>query len=158
MTFQVREFRQGDEIALRAVFVSSLHAFARRDYAPDLIAAWEWATSDPVTWRDRLRINRPFIVESGDAIAGFADVQPSGFINQFFVAGPYGGRGVASMLMTRIHECAGTRGTHELSSHVSLRAEGLFLKWGFAVVERREVMLGGVLLPNALMTNRLPVD
>lgn len=154
--FQIRNFREGDESALREVFVSALYTFASRDYSPEQLAAWEWATSDPVHWQERLRANQPFIVETTGDVAGFADVQPSGFINQFFVAGRFGGQGVATLLMKRIHEVARQRGTAELSSHVSLRAEGLFAKWGFVVAERREVVLRGITLHNALMTKALP--
>jgi putative acetyltransferase len=59
----------------------------------------------------RLRTNRSFIVETASDVAGVADVQPSGFINQFFVAGRFGGQGGAILLMKCIREVARQRKT-----------------------------------------------
>lgn len=69
-------------------------------------------------------------------IAGFADLQPSGYIDQFFVAGPYAGRGVGRALMEQIHQATEQVGRARLWADVSLCAEPFFSRSGFAVEAR----------------------
>ncbi len=86
---------------------------------------------------------------------GYADLQPDGLIDHFFVAAPHGGTGVGQLLMDRIHAEAGRLGLAELHADVSLTAEGFFARNGFVVVERRMPVRRGVSLPNARMRKPL---
>ena len=55
-----------------------------------------------------------------------ADLQASGYIDQFFVAGAYARRGAARALMAHLHQAAGSRGITRLFADVSLTAEPFF--------------------------------
>lgn len=157
MNLHLRPFRNGDEAALRAVFYSSVHVLARRHYSAAQLAAWAPRLYDGAQWRARMHANQPFIAELDGAIAGYADLQASGYIDQFFVAGAYGGRGVGKALMAHIHQQAERRGVRELFSDVSLAAELFFRKSGFAIQARQQVDVHGVVLANARMRKALPV-
>lgn len=156
VNLQLRPFRNGDEAALRAVFYSSVHALARRHYSPAQLAVWAPRLYDPAQWRALIRANQPFIAELDGAIAGYADVQASGYIDHFFVAGAYGGQGVGRALMAHLHQQAASRGTGQLFSDVSLSAELFFRKSGFAVQQRQQADVHGVILANARMRKTLP--
>ena len=91
----------------------------------------------------------------GDEIVGYADLQDGGYIDHFFVSGHHPRRGIGSMLMDRIHEVAGARGLTQLTSDVSRTAEPLFRRYGFVVVERKEPVVRGVVVPNASMRKDL---
>ena len=156
MNLQLRPFRNGDEAALRAVFYSSVHMLARRHYSPAQLAAWAPRLYDPAQWRALIHAHQPFIAELDGAIAGYADLQASGCIGHFFVAGAYGGLGVGKALMAHIHQQAASRGTGQLFSDVSLAAELFFRKSGFAVQARQQVDVRGVVLANARMRKALP--
>ncbi|MDQ3058825.1 MAG: GNAT family N-acetyltransferase [Pseudomonadota bacterium] len=156
MNLHLRPFRNGDEAALRAVFYSSVHMLARRNYSAAQLAAWAPRLYDGAQWRERVRTNQPFIAELDGAIAGYADLQASGYIDQFFVAGAYGGRGVGKALMAHIHQQASSRGTGGLFADVSLTAELFFRKAGFGLQARQQVEVQGVMLANARMRKALP--
>ncbi|EBV9523195.1 GNAT family N-acetyltransferase, partial [Salmonella enterica subsp. enterica serovar Typhimurium var. 5-] len=94
---------------------------------------------------------QPFVVELDGEIAGYADVQPNGYIDHFFVSGTYSRQGVGTLLMNCIHEEARQRGISELTSNVSKAAEVFFLRHGFHIVERGFPICRGVTLQNALM-------
>lgn len=48
---QWRSIQHGDEAAIVAVFIASVHQVARRDYPPEQLAAWAPETGiDPVAW------------------------------------------------------------------------------------------------------------
>lgn len=154
----LRPFHPGDEPALRAVFHSSVHALACRDYSAEQLAAWAPHQYDAALWGERLRGNQPFIVELDGAIAGYADLQADGCIDQFFVAGAYAGRGVARALMAHIHQQAAHQGIPELRADVSLTAEPFFSQSGFVVEARQQVTVCGVVLANAQMCKQLAAN
>jgi putative acetyltransferase len=152
---QIRRFIEGDEAALFRVRQSSIHQVASRDYTREQVDAWAPFDLDPALWRERVRKIDPFVVLEGNEIVGYADVQPNGYIDHFFVAGDHGGKGVGSLLMRRIHEQAAALKLTELSSDVSRTAQPFFLRHGFVVVEQRSPVRRGVVIPNALLRKSL---
>jgi len=147
----IRRFRIGDEPALFGIYHSAIHLVASHDYSREQILAWAPNDLDPELWRDHMREIAPFVVEAGDEPVGYADVQASGYIDHFFVSGRHQRLGIGAMLMQRIHEEAAALRIRELTSDVSRTAEPFFARYGFAVVERRNPEIRGVIVPNARM-------
>ena len=152
---KIRRFSNGDEISLFSVFLSSVHTLASHYYTQEQIDAWAPTDIDPEQWANHMKELRPFVVEVDGEIAGYADLQPNGYIDHFFVSGTYPRQGVGTLLMNRIHEEARQRGIGELTSNVSKAAEAFFLRHGFHVVERGFPACRGVTLQNALMRKNL---
>jgi putative acetyltransferase len=152
---EVRRFKIGDELALFSVFFSAIHGIASRDYTRAQLEAWAPANLDPKLWESQMRDIRPFVVEANGEIIGYADVQPNGYIDHFFVSGNHPRQGIGSLLMKTIHEEAKLLGVDELTSNVSKTAESFFAFHGFQVVERRFPLRRGVTLQNALMRKKL---
>ena len=147
----IRPFTVDDADALRQVFHSSVHYLARHFYSPAQLNAWAPERYDRQSWLQRLTDNRPFVAVADGQICGFADVQDTGYIDQFFVAGAFAGRGVGTALMRHLLNAATDQRIDSLHSHVSLAAERFFSKHGFSVTERRVVSIGEVQLANARM-------
>lgn len=152
---EIRRFRPGDEAALFNVYFTAIHGVASRDYSPEQVEAWAPADLDADLWANRIQGIQPFVVELGGKIVGYADVQPNGYVDHFFVSGAHPRQGIGTRLMARIHEEARSLGLTELTSDVSKTAEPFFALHGFKVVERRFPMLRGVTLQNALMRKEL---
>jgi putative acetyltransferase len=155
---EVRRFRLGDEAALFRVYFTAIHEVACRNYTPEQIDAWAPADLDMDLWANKVQDIRPFLVELDGEIVGYADVQPHGYIDHFFVSGAHPRQGIGTLLMARIHEEAKSLGLSELTSDVSKTAEPFFALHGFNIVERRLPMLRGVTVPNALMRKQLQRD
>lgn len=151
----IREFRIGDEPDLHQVFLSAVHEVAIRDYSLEQVAAWAPRSVDPDLWADRMRGIAPFVAEHEGKPVAYADVQPSGYIDHFFVSGPFARKGVGSRLMARIHEEATLKGMRLLTSDVSRTAQPFFEYWGFSIIEERHVVRRGVVIPNAFMKKEL---
>ena len=150
----IRDFAPGDEAALRDVFHSSVHQLARGYYTPAQLAAWAPDAYDVAAWSQHLHANRPFVAMDEQGICGFADLQPSGLIDHFFVAGHCGRQGVGHALMMHLHQAAAARGIDRLCSDVSLAAEAFFARHGFIVEQRQEVWVRGVMLNNVRMVKQ----
>jgi putative acetyltransferase len=154
----IREFQLGDEGSLYAVFVSAVRELASKDYTPEQIEAWAPASFDREAWAKRLQSIRPFVVESNGRLVAYADVQPTGYIDHFFVSGPFARTGIGTLLMNRIHETAISQGIGTLTSDVSRTAQPFFARFGFVVVEQRAPVVRGVMVPNALMRCELTAN
>ncbi|HGE7990712.1 TPA: GNAT family N-acetyltransferase, partial [Salmonella enterica] len=106
---KIRRFSNGDEISLFRVFFSSVHTIASHYYTREQIDAWAPADIDLERWANHIKELQPFVVELDGEIAGYADVQPNGYIDHFFVSGTYSRQGVGTLLMNCIHEEARQR-------------------------------------------------
>lgn len=153
---QIRPYVHGEEALLRAVFHSSVHGLASRHYTAAQLLAWAPAEYDAALWAQRMRANQSWVVELDGALAAFGDLQPSGYIDMFFVAAPYAGRGIGSALLRHLLGLAAERRIAVLRSDVSLTAEPFFARHGFSVETRNQVAVRGELLANATMCRLLP--
>lgn len=152
---RIRPFQPGDEPALYRVHREAIHRVASRDYTPEQIQAWAPDRHDPGPWGIKMRRLRPFVAEADGVIAGYADLQPSGYIDHFFVCADFPRQGVGRLLMERIHEEAARQGLAELTADVSKTAQLFFARFGFEIVELRFPVRSGVTIPNALMRKTL---
>ncbi|MCP1727424.1 putative acetyltransferase [Natronospira proteinivora] len=147
----IRRFRIGEERELFGVFHSAIHRVASRDYTPEQINAWAPVRLDQELWARKIRDIKPFVAEINGKIVGYADLQPSGYIDHFFVSGYHPGQGIGRLLMSTLHSEAVSLGLTELTSDVSRTAQPFFEKFGFCIIEQRAPELRGVVVPNALM-------
>ncbi|MFV8669903.1 GNAT family N-acetyltransferase [Ralstonia pseudosolanacearum] len=152
---QIRPFRSGDELALHAVFYSAVHQLAAAHYTAAQLAAWAPADHDTAQWAERMRRIQPFVAEIGGSPVGYADLQPSGYIDHFFVCGAHARQGGGQTLMNHLLGQAEVRDIRALSVLVSRNAEPFFVRNGFTVAARQQVAVRGVVMPNALMTRML---
>lgn len=152
---KIRRFSNGDEIALLRVFSSSVHTIASNYYTHEQIEAWAPPDIDQVQWANRMKELRPFVAEVNGEIVAYADIQPNGYIDHFYVSGTCSGHGVGTILMQHIYQEAVRHGISKLTSNVSKAAEQFFTRHGFYVVERCFPVCRGVRLQNALMRKNL---
>ncbi len=136
---------------LRDLFHQSVHQLACAHYTPEQLAAWAPPRYEHDKWSARIAANLPFVAVIDGQAAGFADLQPGGYIDHFFVSPRFARQGVATALMAHLLALARQRGTPSLFAHVSLSAEQLFANSGFTVERRNQVDIAGVVLHNALM-------
>lgn len=150
----IRPYRPDDALALLQVFRAAVRTTAAGDYSAEQIDAWAPAEIDAQLrerWIERMRAIGPFVAEVDGAIAGYADVQADGYIDHFYVAPAYGGRGVGAALMARLIATARARGLQRLESDVSRTAQAFFTRFGFEVVAQQRPVVRGVEVPNARM-------
>ncbi|NJK72265.1 MAG: GNAT family N-acetyltransferase [Synechococcaceae cyanobacterium SM2_3_60] len=89
------------------------------------------------------------------AIVGFAELEPNGHIDCFYVHKDYQGQGIGSLLYGAIERIAQQRGLRELWLEASLTALPFFLKQGFADLGVQTVDLAGVEFINHRLHKRI---
>jgi len=154
MPITIRRYRSGDATALWGVYFSAIHQVAAADYSPEQISAWapeSVDSADQAKWAERMFGISPFVAERDGEIVGYADVQPNGYIDHFFVAGGAARQGVGSHLMEHLHAAATSAGLEVLFSDVSVTAKPFFERWGFVVERQQRIVVRGVGLTNFRM-------
>lgn len=147
----IRRYREGEEPALFEIYYSAIHLVACQNYTPEQLQAWAPRDVDSGLWCRRIRGIGPFVAELGGQIVGYADLQPNGYIDHFFVSGTRPREGIGSQLMRHLLDRAQALGISELTSDVSRTAQPFYETFDFSVVEQRYPKLRGVVVPNALM-------
>ncbi len=151
---RIRRAAPGEAPALLAIFQSSVRGLASRDYTPAQIDAWAPLAADAAwceAWRRRVGANQPWAVEIEARLVAYADLQPSGYLDHFYVAADVAGQGIGAALMRHLLGIAREQGIDCVVADVSLRARAFFERFGFAVEREQCVSVRGVSLRNARM-------
>jgi putative acetyltransferase len=152
----LREYRPQDAEQLRGVFHAAVRAIGPEDYSAAQLAAWApelWLRHE---WQERMDLRSPFVLEEAGAIVGYADLQPSGYVDHFFVHPGWQRRGGGALLMQAIHRKAAALWLARLFADVSLTARPFFETWGFSVIREQVVGVRGAELKNFRMEKALP--
>jgi putative acetyltransferase len=147
----LRPYRDGDAPALLALFRDTVRRVNSRDDDATQVAVW--IAVDPLAWADRFLAGGRYVVvgEWDGAIAGFAELEPDGHVDRFYVSADHQGRGVGRALMEALIEEARRRGIARLFAEVSITARPFFERSGFAVEAEQTVTLRGVRFVNYRM-------
>lgn len=151
----IRRYVPGEEAALFPVYFTAIHLVASQDYTAEQLEAWAPKDLDIEVWNRKIRQINPFVAVLSGELVGYADIQPNGYIDHFFVSGNYPRRGIGALLMTRLIEEAKSLSVPVLTSEVSRTAQPFFGRFGFVVVEQRHPCVRGVVVPNAHMSRNL---
>jgi putative acetyltransferase len=153
---QVRKFKSGEELELWQLFHDTIHQVNKSDYTTEQTMAWSPDTPDMERWCTRIHDISPFVVEYEGILLGYADIQPNGYIDHFYVHHQWQRRGVGSLLMRKILEVAKENNISKLFSNVSITARPFFESWGFEVEQEQLVQIRGSILKNFNMVRTLP--
>lgn len=152
----LRDYESADGQATLDVFLEAIRQTASGDYSPAQIAVWARDDIDVETWAAKRSAAGTIVAVVDDAVAGFTDLDDSGYIDMMFVAPWFARRGIASALLDRVFELASERGVDELSVHASLTARPFFERHGFSVIEEQHPIRDGVTMVNFRMSGRVP--
>jgi putative acetyltransferase len=155
VTVSVRRYQPGEERELWNLRFDTIRLVNCRDYTQDQIQAWAPDEADLDKWQSRIETSAPFVAVYEGTIVGFADLQDSGYIDQFFVHHRWQGKGVGKKLFAAIESDAVQRGFCELTSNVSITARPFFEARGFRVTLSQDVTVGSSVLRNFKMTKSL---
>ena len=157
-TVNIRPYRESDAREIAELFHDTVHSVNRRDYTGEQLAAWASHVIDYEHWRRRLIEKKPIVAEIGEKIVGFAELDPDGHIDCFYVHKEYQRRKIGQRMLDRLTENAKGIGIHRLYSEISVTAVPFFEKSGFRMIQENIIWRKGIHLMNYVMEKRLALD
>lgn len=155
MELKIRKVAVGEEPTLWRLYHDTIHHVNSRDYSPEQLQAWAPDEIEMGDWIEKIRRINPWVCVIDEQIAGYADLQPDGLIDHFFVHHAWQCQGIGRRLFEKIEEAAKELDLRTLHAHVSITAGPFFESRGFTVLQQQEVTLGEVVLTNFLMEKPL---
>jgi putative acetyltransferase len=152
---ELRPYRPGDARALLDLFRDTVRRVNARDYGPDQVRAWASDDIDPARWSARFEGRFVRVAESDGRLAGFAELEPDGHLDRFYVSADHQRRGVGRALLAALVAEAGRLGLPRLFTEASLTARPFFEAHGFVVEAPQTVVVRGVAFSNYRMSRPL---
>ena len=146
----LRPYRPDDCPRLVRLFTETVHAVCRGDYRPEQLGAWTGGV-DPEGWDRSLREHVTIVAETAGEIAGFGDIDHSGYLDRLYIHKDFQRHGIASALCDRLEAAVPVQ---TITTHASVTARGFFEKRGYRVVREQQVERRGVWLTNYKMVFR----
>ena len=156
-SFEIREYRLGDEVAIYQLFHDTVHHVNSKDYTQEQLDAWAPALPDLNLWKNSLSGNYAFVaVATGsNHIIGFADLDENGCLYRGFVHKNHQRQGVGKALLFAREARARQLGMKQLYSDVSITARPFFEKHGYAALNEQTKVIRDVSFINYYMVKKL---
>lgn len=145
----IEKYTKGIASDLFDVFYTSIRLVCRKDYSAEQVAAWVPKSFETGVFEEKMESIKPFVARIGSDIVGYADMQPCGLIDHFYVHGHHQKKGVGTALIDTILK-KGAK-LPKLYSHVSFTAKPFYESHGFKVLKVQEFEAKGVVLKNNYM-------
>jgi putative acetyltransferase len=153
---EIRPYRSDDAGGTLDVFLAAVNETASADYSPEQIRAWSGPEErNEAEWHRARSDRNTYVAVLGDEIAGFSDVNDTGYIDMMFVSPRYARRGVAKALLALLSELAEQTQAQSLTADVSITARPFFEGCGFVVQAEQHPMIRGVQMTNFRMSKKL---
>lgn len=154
---QIRRYQDGDAKFISAIYYNTIHNINAADYTKEQIEAWAPRSSvdDCTGWQKKAERIKPYIALIQNLVVGFAECEPNGHIDCFYVHHKFQGHKVGSALMQAIETAASQIGLVRIYAEVSITAQPFFQKKGFSVVKKQTVAMRGVEMVNFIMEKHL---
>lgn len=141
----LRKYKTNDFEKVYEIFILAVSETCKNDYSPAEIHAWLNGKSKEEFAKSLLQ-NTAYVYEIDDVIAGFGDVDCTGYVDRLFVSPKYQNQNVGTTILTKLEE-----NFSRLTVHASITAKDFFIKRGYVVVKENVVIRESVRLTNYLM-------
>ena len=147
----IRRCLPREEHHLWQLFYTTIRQINIRDYSEEQVTAWAPDSYDPQHWVKRMRKIHPFVALLDNQIVGYADVQPSGYIDHFFCHHQHQEKGIGKQLFNQLLNTAMSYQLDKIFTHASQTAKPFFESRGFKLKRPQTVDIRGVKLNNYVL-------
>lgn len=149
-TILIRRYLPSDLPEMAALFHHTVHEINARDYTREQLNVWATGQIDEARWSRSLQEHISLVAVSDGQIVGFADMDPSGYLDRLYIHADHQHKGIATALCDRLE----AEVTGDITTHASITARVFFEKRGYRVICMQQVNLKGILLTNYLMEKK----
>lgn len=145
---KLRRYKPEDCAETARLFYETVHRVNARDYTPEQQNAWAPEPAATEAWNDSLMQHDSWVATENGRIIGFADMDPTGYLDRLYVRHDFQRQGVAKALCDLLEDrFQGSR----ISTHASITAKGFFEHRGYRVIREQFVGRAGVQMKNFIM-------
>ena len=148
----IRKYRPEDLPEILKLFYDTVHSVCKADYTPAQIDAWAPAAPDTERWRASLEKHYALVALADGTIAGFGDIDETGYLDRLYVHKDRIRRGVGGALL---YELENAYPVTEITAHASITAKPFFEAKGYVAVLEQRVTRRGVTMTNFVMKKSL---
>ncbi|WP_037448338.1 GNAT family N-acetyltransferase [Skermanella stibiiresistens] len=150
---RIRDYAAADAPALAELYHRSVRGIGPRDYSARQVEAWASLAPTPEEIHRRYTDGRTALVavDGGDHPLAFGDIEADGHIGFFYRAPEAAGTGATTALHDALEATALAAGLARIHVEASEAAKRFLLSRGFAVIKRRDLLIGDVPIHNFAM-------
>lgn len=144
----IRKYRSSDCEQLAELFYQTVHAVNVKDYTKEQLDVWATGCVDLKKWDRSFLEHHTIVALENKVIAGFGDMDESGYLDRLYVHKDYQNQGIATAICDELEERVEA---HRITTHASITAKPFFEQRGYKVIEEQQVIRGGIPLTNYIM-------
>lgn len=89
---------------MQEIFYNTVHSVNAKDYTKDQLDAWSSGNADLDKWNDFLSAHDTYIAVKNGIIAGFGDIDKTGYLDRLFVHKEYQREGIGATLCNKLEQ------------------------------------------------------
>lgn len=148
---EIRKYQPADCEEISQLFYNTVHSVNIKDYSQAQVDAWATGTVNIDKWNESFLKNYSIVAVENGIIAGFGDIDHTGYLDHLFVHKDYQSKGIATSICNAIEDHVTGNGIQIVYTHASITAKPFFLKRGYKVKKEQQVERRGVKLTNFVM-------
>ncbi|HIY63428.1 MAG TPA: GNAT family N-acetyltransferase [Candidatus Mediterraneibacter stercoripullorum] len=156
---EIRPYKTEDIQEIAELFYQTVHTVNAADYTNKQLDAWTDGNIDLAAWDRSFQAHMTLVAvitqseaedkkDASEQIAGFADMNSTGYMDRLYVHKDFQHCGIASALCDRLEEAVDA---DQITTHASITAKPFFEKRGYRVIREQQVERKGILLTNYVM-------
>ena len=152
----IRPLTELDIPEMRKLFRTTVLTVNSKDYTKEEVADWASCGDSVEHWKELLAKNDYVGAFDGQGnIIGFSSMNTDGYLHSMFVHKDWQGKGVATLLLSKVEKIACGYGVHKIGVEVSITARPFFEKRGYKVVKEQKAKANWLYLTNYVMEKTL---
>lgn len=144
----IRRYKSEDCMEVLQLFYNTVHTINAGDYNKEQLNVWATGKEDMEKWNKSLLENYSLVVIEDRIIAGFGDIDKTGYLDRLYVHKNYQRRGIATLICTELEQAVEAE---KIVTHASVTARRFFEKRGYEVVKEQHIEREKIFLTNYVM-------
>lgn len=153
----LRKYKSDDCLNLLKLFYDTVRTVNKKDYNNKQLSVWapdNYIEEKYDIWQKSLSENFTIIAEINGEIAGFGDIEKTGYLNRLFIHKDYQHMGIASAIVKELEEYA-EKCICTIITEASITAKPFFKKLGYTLIKEQQVERKGIFLTNYVMKKNI---
>ena len=142
----IREYISSDCERLAELFFQTVHTVNAKDYIKEQLNVWATGNVDLSVWNNSFLEHYTLVALENNVIAGFGDIDNTGYLDRLFVHKDYQRQGIATALCDRLEA-----GFDKVTTHASITAKPFFVNRGYRLIMEQQVVRNDIPLTNYVM-------